>query len=168
MAHAESYVNSLYPFPAVNLIQRYWVTPDVLVGGSIVDRADWEHLQRDFNVQSVLNVETEHSDEDKGIVRLSECRVPDDGTPFPQGLVRQAVSFAKLAAGFGPIYVHCQMGGSRSPAFAYAILRWVHGLTPQQAFDAVRASRDWAPGLPYGDHHYQVAYIASVDQALKS
>ena len=165
MAHAESYINSLYPFPEVNLIQRYWVTPDVLVGGSIVDRADWEHLQRDFNVQSVLN---EHSDEDKGIVRLSECRVPDDGTPFPQGLVRQAVSFAKLAAGFGPIYVHCQMGGSRGPAFAYAVLRWVHGLTPQQAFDAVRASRDWAPGLPYGDHHYQVAYIAAVDQALKS
>lgn len=168
MAHAESYHNLLYPHPEVNLIQRYWVTPSLMVGGSIVDEDDWKHLQRDFGLQSVLNVETEHSDEDKGIPRLSECRVPDDGTPFPQGIVRQAVSFAKLAAGFGPLYVHCQMGGSRSPAFAYAVLRWVHFMSPQAAFDAVRASRDWAPGLPYGDHHFHQAYIASIDAALKS
>ena len=168
MVHAESYVNSLYPFPDVNLIQRYWVTPDVLVGGSVVDEADWRHLEKDFGIRSVLNVESEHSDEGKGIARLSECPVQDDGSPIPRGVVRQAVSFANLAAGFGPVYLHCQMGDSRSPAFAYAILRWVHEMTPQQAFDAVRAARDWAPGLPYGDHHYQVAYIASVDQALKS
>jgi hypothetical protein len=168
MAHAESYVNRLYPDQSVALIQRYWVHPQVLVGGSINDEEDWQHLHRDFFIQSVLNLETEHSDEGKGIARLSECRFPDVGEPVPRGLVRQAVSFAKLAAGFGPLYVHCQMGGSRSPAMAYAVLRWVHEMTPQEAFDAVRASRDWAPGLPYGDHHYHKSYLASIDEALKS
>ncbi len=168
MAHAESYVNRLYVDQTVALIQRYWVHPQVLVGGSIVDRDDWLHLERDFGIRSVLNVETEHSDAEKGIARLSECPFPDVGESVPRGLVRQAVSFAKLAAGFGPVYVHCQMGGSRSPAMAYAILRWVHEMTPQEAFDAIRSSRDWAPGLPYGDHHYHKAYLASIDEALKS
>lgn len=168
MAIVEYYVNRLYAHNPKHSVPRWWVSPSVLIGGSVVDEDDWKHLQRDLGIESVLNVETEHSDEGKGIARLAECRVPDDGTPFPRDVVRHAVSFAKLAAGFGPTYVHCQMGGSRSPAFAYAILRWVHGMTPQEAFDAVRAGRDWNPGLPYGDHHYHKAYIASVDEALKS
>lgn len=168
MAHAESYINKLYPDQSVALIQRYWVTPKILVGGSINDREDWEHLERDFGIRSVLNVETEHSDADKGIYRLSECPFPDTGAPIPRGLVRQAVSFAKLAAGFGPIYIHCQMGGSRAPAIAYAVLRWVYEMEPKEAFDTLRASRDWAPGLPYGDHHYHKAYLVSVDEALRS
>jgi protein-tyrosine phosphatase len=148
----------------------------VIVGGSIIDNADWLHLRDDYNVRSVLNVETEHTDEGKGIPVLSECRVPDDGTPFPFGLVRHAVSFAHVNVGHGPIYVHCQQGGSRSPAFAYAVLRWVFGMSKQDALQAVRTGKDdWSqvanystpgPVSSYGHHSYHRSYIDSVDSAL--
>jgi hypothetical protein len=177
MGLAEIYINRAYSPDPTHATQRWWVNPDILVGGSIYDASDWNHLYKDFGVRSVLNVETEHSDEGKGIPILSECRVPDNGDPFPPGIVRHAVSFAKMNIGFGPIYVHCQMGGSRSPAFAYAILRWVHGMNPFAALEAVRNGKDWTlrnddgklvggAGLTYGDHPTHRIYLASVEDAL--
>jgi hypothetical protein len=70
------------------------------------------------------------------------------------------------------------MGGSRSPAFAYAILRWVHGLSPEDALDTVVRGKDWSlhnvdgqlvggSGPPYGGHQYHKTYLASVEAALK-
>lgn len=170
----EQYANRLYLGHACH---RWSVHPLVIVGGSIFDQADWAHLRDDFGVRSVLNVETEHSDEGKGIPVLSECRVPDDGTPFPAGLVRHAVSFAHLNVGHGPVYVHCQQGGSRSPAFAYAVLRWVFQMPKQDALRAIQTGKDdWSqaanyatpgPVSSYGHHHYHRSYIESVESALR-
>lgn len=158
----ETYANSLY---LGHECHRWSVHPSVIIGGSIADQADYQHLMNDLGVRSVLNVETEHSDADKGINLLSECQVPDDGTPFPTGLVRHAVSFAKLYIGHGPVYVHCQQGGSRSPAFAYAILRWVYGYSPFQALQAIREGKPKA--ATYGDHRFHQSYLDSVEAALR-
>lgn len=178
MGMAEIYTNRLYTYEPTHPVQRWWVTPNLMIGGSICDNADWLHLSKDFGIRSVLNVETEHSDEGKGIPNLSECRVPDDGSPFPFGLVRHAVSFARLMIGLGPIYVHCQMGGSRSPAFGYAILRWVHGMSADAALTAIRTGKDWSlkakdgklvggAGEIYGGHHYHQTYLSSVEAAFR-
>ena len=178
MGLAEVYVNRAYSYDPTHPVQRWWVNDDIMVGGSICDAGDWQHLFKDFGIRSVLNVETEHSDVGKGIQLLSECQVPDDGSPFPSGLVRHAVSFAQMNVGLGPIYVHCQMGGSRSPAFAYAILRWVHRMDPAGALFTVRAGKDWSlkaqngkliggAGLVYGEHPTHRAYLASVENALR-
>jgi len=175
---AEVYTNRVYAPDPNHPVQRWWVTPDLMIGGSICDQTDWEHLAKDFGIRSVLNVETEHSDEGKGIPNLSECRVPDDGTPFNVDTVRHAVSFAKMMIGLGPIYVHCQMGGSRSPAFGYAVLRWVHHMDSMAALHTIRNGKDWSlkaqngqlvggAGLPYGDHRYHQVYLSSVEAALR-
>lgn len=148
-----------------HLFHRCLVHPELMVGGFVLDAADWRHLHDDFGVRSVINVCTDQSDEGKGIANLVECRVPDDGQAFPAGLVRHAVSFAQLARGFGRIYVHCALGNSRSPAFAYAILRWVMGMTEHEALTHIRGGK---PGLAaYGSHPVQAAYLTSVESALR-
>jgi hypothetical protein len=178
MGLAEVYVNRLYAHDPAHPVQRWWVTPDILVGGSICDLTDWCHIRDHFGIRSVINVETEHSDVGKGVECLCECPVPDDGTPFPKDVVRHVVSFAKIRIGIGPIYVHCQMGGSRSPAFAYAILRWVKGMSPEEALKTVVDGKDWnmkvqdgrligGSGAPYGGHWYHKAFLQSVEDALK-
>lgn len=143
---------------------RWWAHPKILVGGSILDAADFEHLKRDYNIQSVINVETEHMDLGKNIDNLLECRVPDDGSPFPNEYVINAVKFAKKALEKGNIYVHCQMGSSRSPAFAYAILRSCFNMTSKDALKQITDNRP--DSKEYGHHIYQQNYIKTVEDAL--
>lgn len=167
MAVLETYANRLY---LGHECQRWSVHPKIIIGGSILDYPDWRHLEKDFGVASVINVETEHDDSDKGIDavgdprQLLQCPVPDDGTPFPAEIVRRVVSFANIMVDEGPIYVHCQQGGSRSPAFAYAILRWTFRFTADAALAAIRAGKPKAAN--YGDHHYHRSYLTSVESAL--
>lgn len=150
--------------PHNHVFQRWQIHPSIILGGFVFDAADWTHLQATYGVASVINVCTDQTDEGKGIGRLAECRVPDNGDPFPAGLIRHAVAFAQLYHGFGPLYVHCALGNSRSPAFAYAILRWVFRHTPQQAIDLIRAGKPGAAA--YGTHPVQASYLRSVEEAL--
>ncbi len=177
MSIAEIYTNSAYSYQPTIQVQRWWVNPNLMIGGSIVDATDYKHLETTFGIASVLNVETEHSDIGKEVARLCEVQVPDNAQPFPVDAVRTAVSFAKMMSG-KPLYCHCQMGGSRSPAFAYAILRWVNGMSPTDALNAVRAGKEWqkrdehgnligGSGLLYGDHPAHQAYLASIEAAFK-
>lgn len=140
----------------------------ILIGGSVLDKGDWKHLQQDLNVGAVINVETEHSDLGKGIPDgyLCEAQVPDDGTPFPLSVVTKVLTFAKeflKGPERGRLYVHCQMGGSRSPAFAYGILRYCYQMTPGQALQAIR---DGGNKSDYGNHQYHANYLQSIETGL--
>lgn len=147
-----------------HVTHRYELAPGLLVGGLIVGPDDWRHLRDDLGVRSVLNVANDDTDAGKGVEFLSECPVPDDGSPFPHDLVRHAVAFVKMTRGLGPVYVHCALGNSRSPAFAYASLRWVWRMSADQALATVRAGK---PGLTtYGTYAAQASYLASVESAL--
>jgi len=164
MAVAEQYLNT-YAQPSGRICLRWWVHPSVMVGGNVLDRADWKHLHDTYGIRSVLNVD-HISDVGKGIGFLSECPVPDDGTRLPRGLVRHAVSFARMHAGMGRIYVHCHAGVSRSPAFAYAVLRWAFDMGPDEALRAIRAGGGEL-GESYGVNPKQRAYLDSVESALR-
>lgn len=147
---------------------RWSVAPLILIGGSIMDAADWKHLQQDLNVGAVINVETEHSDLGKGIRDgwLCEARVPDDGTPFPLSAVTKVLTFAKKfhrGSETGRLYVHCQMGSSRSPAFAYGILRYCYQMTPAGALQAIR---DGGNKGTYGEHPYHTNYLRAIEEGL--
>jgi protein-tyrosine phosphatase len=158
----EEYVcNSYYGHRTV----RWQVHPLIVIGGLINGPDDARHLQDNLGIRSVINVATDDTDEGKGIKLLSELRVPDDGTPLPPEMVRHAVAFAKMFVGFGPVYVHCALGNSRSPAFAYAILRWVF---QQSRDEALRAIREGKPGITeqYGQNWVQANYLTSVESAL--
>lgn len=158
----ESYANKL----CNNFIShRWWAHPQILVGGSILDEQDYQHLKNNFNIQSVINVESEHSDLNKNIDNLLEQQVPDNGAPFTKEVVLNVVNFAESALKKGNIYVHCQMGSSRSPAFAYAILRHCFKMSPEKALNEIADLRP--DPKKYGYHPYHQSYIKSIEDALE-
>ncbi len=164
----ETYSNALYEG---HRCHRYWLPGGffIMVGGSLLGPEDWEHLQADYGITHVLNVETEHDDAGKlPADRLCQVRVPDDGTPFRPEAVLAACLFVAEKVANAPMgqdpkfYVHCQMGGSRSPAFAYALMRGVFELSPEEALGAVRATHK----SDYGNHDFHKSYLSSVESAL--
>lgn len=157
---AEQYTNIISPNSPV--IPRYWITPNILIGGDILDQADWEHLQKDFGIKSVINVDG-RSDSDKTIENLLEIPVLDDGTPFPKEYIIRAANFA--LENKGPIYIHCHMGYSRSPHFAYAIIRQNYKLSKEYALAKVKSC------LPSDNHNWGFnqhtnSYIKSIEDAI--
>lgn len=171
----EVYANSLYSYqPDIQVVR--WQIPGypIIVGGSLIDAADYAHLAMDFGVRGVVNVETEHDDTGKVPPDLlCQQQVEDDGSPFTKDNVLAVVRFASQKVQGGPLYVHCQMGGSRSPGFAYAILRGVYGLDREQALKAlnegfkVRKAGTADTEAEYGWHPVHQSYLNSVDEALK-
>lgn len=153
-----------------------WRVPGfpIIVGGSVISAADWDHLERDHGITHCINVESEHSDVGKMAPdKLCERQVHDDASPFPVQTVRDICSFVSAARAANPaakFYVHCQMGGSRSPAFAYAVLRGSFGLSPSPALEAI--NRGFPHRKAFGDeiygwHDTHKRYIASVEAALE-
>jgi hypothetical protein len=166
----EVYSNTLYEG---HECKRYWVPGfPILIGGSILSTEDWNHLQSDFGITDVINVETEHDDTGKlPEENLLQVRVPDNGNPFPVDKITTACTYwitksNSIDKGHSrALYVHCQMGGSRSPAFAYAILRSSYKLNSADALDVIRS----CPGKEaYGNHVYHTTYLSSIDAALES
>lgn len=145
-----------------HVVRRSWVTEDIMIGGSIIDVPDWEHLRDDYGITGVVNVESEHSDAAWGIPELLERPMPDDGTPRNAEDIAAIVEFARAQfAKRGRLYVHCQVGGSRSPAIAYAILRGARGLTSDIALKVIQKH------VPqYGTHPTHTAYMQSIDMVL--
>ena len=163
----ETYSNALYEG---HTCHRYWIRKwPVLVGGSVLHSGDWEHLAKDFWITDVVNVETEHDDSGKiPADRLIQARVPDVGSPFPADKILSVCLFVANKLRINDrsrFYVHCQMGGSRSPAFAYAILRGVYGLSQNDALQEIIQSRP-EEKLPYGHHDFHKAYLKSIEEAL--
>lgn len=158
---AEQYSNLEY---GGIICRRWWAHPKILVGGSINDTRDWNHLRDDFRISAVLSVESEHGDGGK-VVNAPLCQLPtsDDGQPKPiewwwAGFGFAAGIFEDLNA---ILYVHCQMGGSRSPAMAYGILRTVFGKSGDEALEAIRA------GVPtYGSAPGHIQYLESCERAI--
>ena len=167
MSLAEDYVNLRYEGHAC---QRWWAHPWILVGGSINNPGDYQHLVADFQICGVVSVESEHTDD--GIVptdRLWHIPFPDNGVDPGDAIWKQVIQAAEAAFNVGrlpasnpvPIYVHCQMGGSRSPAAAYAIMRSSLLMSHDGALAAIRRTRP-----EYGNHSYHQSYLASVRRAL--
>lgn len=167
MSVAEDYVNRRYEGHST---QRWWAHSWVLVGGSINDAADYRHIVDAFNVKGVVSVESEHVDD--GIVpadRLWHVPFPDNGAdPGAEAWQRiakagEAAFNIERSASANPtsIYVHCQMGGSRSPAAAYMIMRAVLLMSHDGALAAIRHTRP-----QYGDGAYHQTYLNGARFAL--
>ncbi len=136
----EKYANSTYRYQPT--IQTYrWLVPGypLICGGSIIDAADWEHIRKDFGAEFCINVQNERSD--VGNVPTDRlCEVPTDDAhapPIPHENLAKVLEYALSKPNDAKLYVHCQMGGSRTPAFAYLILRGKYGLSAEQALAKV-------------------------------
>lgn len=145
---------------------RYWVAPNLLIGGNICNQDDWEHLKNDFNIKSVINVDGDlsngHSDKNKNIDNLLEYYVPDNGQPFPANCIKEIIAFAKKHIS-EPIYLHCHMGISRSPHFAYAILRGCLNMSKKEALSKIYES---LPMSHIGFNNHTINYIKSIEDVL--
>lgn len=158
---AEQYSNSLY---LGHPTSRWWADDRILVGGSLIDELDWKHIKSQFGIRAVLSVESEHSDIGKGIDEPYLYQpVPDDGLPKPVEWWITCISFAYgvLRDPARKVYVHCQMGGSRSPAMAYAILRVCMHMTKEGALARIRRVL-----ADYGGPPGHQAYMRSAEDAI--
>jgi protein-tyrosine phosphatase len=143
---------------------RWWIDDKVLVGGSLQSPEDWKHLVDAVGIRSVLSVESERSDEHAVNAAAKQLRMPfeDNGAPISPGIVRRVIEFARESLPLGPMYVHCQGGGSRSPAIAYAILRALMGLSQEEALGRIRRVK-----TEYHTGAWQhAAYLSSVETVL--
>lgn len=165
---AEAYVNRCYENHEAS---RWWAHPLILVGGSICDLADFAHLRDAFGVDAVISVETEHVDDGKIPPGVPAFRFPfpDDGTP-PSFEIWKAISEAwdRLGPDFwmlqlrgGHVYVHCQQGGSRSPAVAYFLMRTKLNHDAEGALASIREYK-----TDYGHHPFHASYLASAEAAI--
>ena len=173
---AEKYVNSTYHYQPTIQTYRWWVPGyPLLGGGSIVDSDDWEHIKRDFGCEFCINVQDERSD--VGTVpdaELCEAQVSDaHAPPFPHAALEKVLGFACSKPAETKLYVHCQMGGSRTPGFLYLLLRGTYGLGKEEALAKINEGfivreRDHRgdAAQPYGhaDGHWR--YMNSVDDFL--
>jgi hypothetical protein len=144
-----------------------WQIPGypLFVGGNIQDAADLLHLQKDFGVTHVLDVESgrgptcEHA---PGTYKKIEF--VDNGMPMAEALLREACTFARdaLNAG-GKLMTHCHMGASRSPAITYAILRTHYGLSHEDGLIAINRGFPHGAGYHWSYHACQQAYVGAID-----
>lgn len=163
VALAEIYANA-FTYPRGRACRRYWVAPGILVGGNINDPDDWRHLREALGITAVINLD-HRSESWIGIRHLLEHGVEDDGKGFTREDFEKVVSFARERLEEGPIYVHCHIGVSRSPTFAYAILRAVKGMPPAEALAAIDgAESEWESGWSSVPKHR--TYVTSVESAL--
>ena len=161
---AEAYTNYLAQ-PPVGVL-RWWVPGyPIMIGGNIQDAADLAHLQKDFGITHVLDVESgrgatcEHP-----AGKYKKLEFIDNGMPVSAALLREACEFARDAvkAG-GKLLIHCHMGASRSPAIAYAILRTVYGLSHEDGLVAINRGFPHGEGYEWSYHQCQQAYVGAVD-----
>ncbi len=128
--------------------------PDIHVSGLALDRLafDVERL-RPTHVLSLIDPETTFAVDLRGarhtLLRFADTLDPEDPHAITAGLLEEALTFARAAiaeAALRPVrlIVHCQMGQSRSPAFAY-VTHALH-LGPGREAEAFTRMRASTPG----------------------
>ena len=159
---AEEYQNHHY---FGHTCHRWWASDDILVGGTIYNAADWQRLKQTYGVSACVNVENEHSDVDNKIDLLIEARAPDDGSSRTIKSFHDVFNFVHGVLKPDPkakFYVHCQMGGSRSPAYAYGILRANYKLSSSYALGLLQRNMINS----YGIHPFHTVYLQSAELAI--
>mgnify|MGYP001567555139 FL=1 len=167
--HCENYINTLYrppQHPNGAPCTRWWACPSILVGGSIVSEIDAWHL-KDLGITHVLSVESERTD--LGCLGLAGLEghessfedVGDREQAIPA--ILDGILYACSIKGKPVFYVHCQMGGSRSPAMAYALLRSLFGYSTDRALSSIRHMK---PEYANEAHGFGRTYIAAAEEAL--
>jgi hypothetical protein len=123
------------------LARRWWINDRILVGGAIVSEADGLHLVNEYGIGAVINLQAEAVDPPIDGIPSVRFPIADDGTSKPVEFWAGVIGFGNQALGDSrKIYVHCAMGGSRSPAGAYALLRTFFKRSPREAVDLIRES----------------------------
>jgi hypothetical protein len=158
---AERYLNTQVNPPCE--VHR-WHVPGhpLLCGGNVVSPDDWNHLVDAFGVTHCLDLDSRPTPVPPD--RLREVRIPDNGLPIAAASLREACLFARdVVNGGGKLYVGDCMGAARAPAFAYAILRSVFGLSHEEGVVAINRGFPHSDGYHWGYNNAARAHIGSID-----
>ena len=162
---AESYINHLAQPPVAVL--RWWVPGyRIMISGNVQDETDLAHLQSDFGITHVLDVESGRPPTcNHQMGRYKKLEFVDNGMPMAPPLLVEACSYARgaLADENNRLLIHCHMGASRSPAIAYAILRSVYRLGHEEGLVAINRGFPHGAGYFWSHHVCQQAYVGAID-----
>ncbi len=163
---AESYSNPFTQPPGHTVLR--WFVPGwpIMVGGNVTSADDWSHLERDFGITHCLDVEAGRPNDGRVPAdRYKKIEMVDNGMPMAAALLVEACSFAKevLSDNANKLLTQCHMGASRSPAYAYAILRSVYGLSHDEGLIAVNRGFPHGEGWHWSYHPAQQAYVGAID-----
>ena len=125
------------------VVECRWVTNRLAIGGMVGTRQNAVALER-LGVSHVLNLQAEFDDAavfTGSAIRLAWVPVEDRLQPFPADAVLAAIAFGcdALAQQHARLFVHCLAGRTRSPLFAYAILR-ASGVSAAECVHSIRAA----------------------------
>lgn len=150
-----------------DIAHRWWADERILVGGSVVDADDFQHLKRDANVGGTISVDNDGTGDWSFLGGAPHLHLPqpDDWAFKPiewwWGCI--AFAFEFLRTQDTVLYVHCRMGHSRSPAVAYAILRAAMGFGPKSAMARIHRGEPGYETRSIGQQNY----IWSCERALE-
>lgn len=134
----------------------------LLVGGPVTSVADWQHLAA-LGIGHVISV-TDPPDVGVPVENYTHvASVQDDGSTFAAEALFLVTNNAHEEFKRGKwVYLHCWLGRSRSPSFAYAVLRKVFAVPAKAALATVSSScpHQWPRDRTQG------AYIESIEAWL--
>jgi len=131
------------------------ITPRLHIGGQY-SRRGWPSLKK-RGITAVVNMRIEFDDYEAGIAPGLYLHLPavDDEPPSLEQLAEGVTFIEQVIAAGGSIYIHCGAGVGRAPTLAAAYLVST-GMTPTQAWEAIRAKRPFIRPKPA-----QIAQIES-------
>jgi dual specificity MAP kinase phosphatase len=117
------------------------VTPNIFIGGQF-RRRGWP-IMAGWGITSVVNMRSEFDDSKANIAPEHYLHLPTvDGTPPTMEQLVRGVEFIvdELEAG-RTVYIHCEAGVGRAVTMAAAYLVAIKGLSPTEAWKALRLVR---------------------------
>jgi len=137
------------------------ILPGLFVGACPMRADDIDHLKADYGINAILNLQTDHDFDylDLDFARLeARCkqlgvelrRVPIrdfDGLDLQHKLPQSVEVLNALLSAGRTVYVHCNLGMSRSPSVVVAYLVWKRGWDLDEAVDHVTRCRSCSPNI---------------------
>lgn len=151
----------MYEHPIATAIARYEIPGTrIVIGGGVGSAEDWATLTA-RGVTHCLCV-TDPPDVGVPAELALHAPIPDEGQPFPRELLARVVGYArKVLTEDGKLYLHCWVGASRSPSFAYAVMREVYGMGGPEAVAAINT---FYPYGVYGQDPKHQSYMVGIDE----
>ena len=137
------------------------VLPHLFIGSCPAHIDDINHLQTDYGITAILNLQTDHDLDYWDLdwsriearcrelgIKLRRIPVRDfDGLDLRKKLPQCVQALDELLQDGHTVYTHCNVGSGRSPNVAIAYLIWRQGWNLDDAIEHVTRCRTCSPNI---------------------